>query len=150
MAGVRFTVIGEAQPGGSKSAFVVQPKEGGPPRAVVTDANKKVKPWQSEIKFAAADAFNGRPLMNGPLAVTFKFFRPRPKGHYGSGRNAGVVKLSAPSAPDTRPDVLKLARAVEDACTGILWRDDAQIVAESLSKEWGEPARCEIEVDELP
>lgn len=39
------------------------------------------------------------------------------------------------------PDVLKLARGVEDALTGIVWRDDAQIVNESLSKVVVAPPR---------
>ena len=38
------------------------------------------------------------------------------------------------------PDVLKLARGVEDALTGIVWRDDAQIVNESLNKVVGAAA----------
>ena len=45
--------------------------------------------------------------------------------------------------------MLKLARAVEDALTGIVWRDDAQIVDEQLSKVYGEPARVEVDVAEL-
>lgn len=49
-------------------------------------------------------------------------------------------------APATRPDVLKLARCAEDSLTGIVWRDDAQIVEEHLFKYWGEPARVEIEI----
>jgi Holliday junction resolvase RusA-like endonuclease len=43
-----------------------------------------------------------------------------------------------------KPDVLKLARAVEDALTGILYRDDAQIVTEVLRKRYGDPPRVEI------
>jgi Holliday junction resolvase RusA-like endonuclease len=46
----------------------------------------------------------------------------------------------------TRPDVLKLARAAEDALTGIVWRDDSQIVHETLAKVYGEPERLEVAV----
>lgn len=45
--------------------------------------------------------------------------------------------------------MLKLARAAEDALTGILWRDDAQICDEVIRKRYGEPARVEIEVRTL-
>jgi predicted short-subunit dehydrogenase-like oxidoreductase (DUF2520 family) len=45
--------------------------------------------------------------------------------------------------------VLKLARGVEDALTGIVWRDDAQIVVEHLEKRYGSPARCEVRVKYL-
>jgi len=35
--------------------------------------------------------------------------------------------------------VLKLARAVEDALTGVIWADDAQIVDEVIRKRYGRP-----------
>jgi Holliday junction resolvase RusA-like endonuclease len=138
---ISFTVLGEAKPAGSKTAFV-NPKTG---KAIVTDASKGAKPWQAEVKAAASEAMKGNEPFVGPLHAHFKFFRARPTSHYGTGRNAGEVKLSAPFAPATRPDVLKLARAVEDALTGIVYRDDAQIIGEWVEKRYGSP-RCEIEV----
>jgi Holliday junction resolvase RusA-like endonuclease len=77
------------------------------------------------------------------------FVLPRPKGHHGTGRNAGVPKASAPQWPTVKPDTTKLLRAVEDACTSILWRDDAQIVIQTACKVYGDPARCEITVRPL-
>lgn len=136
---VEFTVLGNAAPAGSKKAFV-HPKTG---RAIVTDANSKVKPWQSEVRAEAAGARPGPFLLQGPLRVEMRFFRPRPQGHYGA---RGNLLPSAPAMPFTRPDVLKLARGVEDACTDALWRDDAQIVEEFLVKAFGEPARCVVRV----
>lgn len=136
---VCFTVIGSPEPGGSKKAYIVND------RAVVVDANAKVKPWRDQVALASRREYSG-PLLRGPLAVEFTFFQPRPKGHYGTGRNSGTVKDSAPHYPITRPDVLKLARAAEDALTNVLWNDDAQIVEERLLKLYGEPARCEVTV----
>jgi Holliday junction resolvase RusA-like endonuclease len=86
------------------------------------------------------------PPLNGPLLLELTFWTPRPKGHYGSGKNAGQVRGSAPRHPTVKPDLLKLARAVEDALSGIVYRDDAQITTEILQKAYGEPARCEIRV----
>lgn len=136
---IAFTVTGTPEPGGSKKAYVVNE------RAVVVDANPRVKGWRDQVASAALQV---RPadLLRGPLAVEFTFFVPRPKGHYGTGKNAGVVKDSAPRYPAARPDVLKLARGTEDALTDVLWADDALIVEERLMKLYGEPARCEITV----
>ena len=53
-------------------------------------------------------------------------------------------------APTSKPDVLKLARLVEDALTGVLFIDDAQIITELIEKHWGEPARVEVRVSEIP
>lgn len=146
--GLCFTVLGDAQPAGSKRAFT--PK--GWDRPIVVDDNPKTKPWQQQVAGEAMEALAGRaaPLFpEGPLAVEITFFRSRPRGHYGSGGNAGRVRASAPSAPSTRPDVLKLARGVEDAMSSIVYRDDAQIVDERLRKVWGDPARVEIVVRAL-
>jgi Holliday junction resolvase RusA-like endonuclease len=134
---LEFTVYGIAQPAGSKRAFYN--KSAG--RVIVTDDNKRARPWKAEVADAAQAVVDGE-LLAGPLSLELTFVVPRPKGHYG----ANGVLPSAPSHPIVRPDVLKLARGVEDACTGIVWRDDAQIVIETLRKEYGEPARCEVVV----
>lgn len=142
---VEFAVLGTPQPAGSKRAFV-NPKTN---RAIVTDDNRKAKPWQAEIKAAAREALpENFELLRGPVWVTFYFHRERPKSHYGTGRNSWRVKDSAPPFPTTRPDALKLARAVEDALTGIVWADDSQIVVEHLVKVWGSPARVEIKIQD--
>lgn len=144
---LRFVVYGQPRPGGSKKAFV-NPKTG--KAVIVDDSGAAGKSWRQEVATAGRVAVGpDAPLLLGALAVEFTFYRPRPKGHYGSGANAWVLKASAPPAPITRPDALKLARAVEDALTGILWKDDAQIVQETLRKVWGEPERCEITVRAL-
>lgn len=138
-----FRVLGEAKTAGSKKAF----KHPHTDRIIVTDdAGKKGKQWRQDVKFAGRSAIMDRALLTGPLRLEVDFYRVRPAGHFGTGRNAGVLKASAEPYPAKRPDVLKLARAVEDALTGIIWRDDAQIVEESLRKLYGEPAHIMVRV----
>jgi Holliday junction resolvase RusA-like endonuclease len=139
---VQFTVYGKPQPAGSKRAFVVKG------RAVVTDDNAKSKPWKQEVSGTALRAMSdaGVPWMEGPLGLTCVFYLARPKGHYGSGRNAAQVKESAPPFPVVKPDATKLVRGVEDALTGIVWKDDAQVVAQTVLKRYGEPERVEVTV----
>lgn len=138
---LQFTVLGHAAAAGSKRAFK-NPRTG---KVMVTDANRLAKPWKQEVAAVAYDHHHGE-LLTGPLEVTMTFHVPRPRGHYGSGRNHGQVKSSAPAHPAVKPDVLKLARGVEDALTGIVWRDDAQIVSEHIHKRYGTPERVEIEI----
>lgn len=153
---ITFTVHGKPQPAGSKSSFVPINKKTGQPyrsesgRVVVNtvDANKNAKPWQSEVRAAARAVHQGE-LLCGDLAVTMRFYVARPKGHFGTGKNAAVLKASAPARPSVKPDVLKLARAVEDALTNQVYGDDAQIVDEVLSKFYGTPERVEIEIEVL-
>lgn len=141
MTPISFTVYGVAQPAGSKRGFH-NARTG---RTHIVDANARSRPWKAEVASAAADAMTG-PLIDGPLLLELTFWMPRPKGHYRTGKNAGCVRASAPVFPTVKPDVLKLARGVEDALTGIVYRDDAQIVTETLQKVYGEPARVEVRV----
>lgn len=154
---ISFFVPGTPAPAGSKKAFVL--KRGGQytGRAIVTDDCKRSKPWQQEIKHAAAVYFattgaSDGSLIRGPLRVSFTFRMRRPQGHFGSGKNAGVVKDSAPKFPAVKPDVLKLARCVEDALTNVAWVDDAQIVSETLVKEYAapdQPSGVLVEIQEI-
>lgn len=139
---IRIVVIGKPQTAGSKNAFVIP----GTNRASVSDDNKKSRGWKNQVAEKAVDAMAGRELLLGPLEVTMTFFRQRPQGHFGTGKNEQTVKASSPKHPTTKPDVLKQARAAEDALTSIVYRDDAQIVDEHLYKRFGVPERLEIVV----
>lgn len=141
---IEITVHGKAEPGGSKKGFPTKRRNGSLGVSIV-DANPNAKSWKRLVANAARKQYWG-PQLESALSVTFTFYRPRPKGHYGTGRNAGIVKDSAPDYPTTKPDVLKLARVAEDALTGVVYRDDAQIVDEFLRKRYGEPARVEISI----
>lgn len=77
------------------------------------------------IGLCARRAMAGRPPLEGPLELSASFHRCRPK-RKGEAR--------AP-LPDTRkPDVTNLVKLLEDALTGIVFADDAQVVRISASK----------------
>jgi Holliday junction resolvase RusA-like endonuclease len=154
MTTITFTVYGSPQTAGSKQSFVpLHPKtkepyrrEGGGIVVSTVDDNPKGKGWKKTVAKAAKEVFRG-PLLEGPLIATFRFYRPRPKNHLGK---LGLTKAGRESlAPDTRPDVLKLARAAEDALIDVVYPDDSQIVEEHLFKHWGEPARLEVEIKQM-
>jgi Holliday junction resolvase RusA-like endonuclease len=143
---ITFTVFGNSQPAGSKRAFAL--RKGGvlTGRVAVSDANPKSRDWKEQVASAAREAYRGE-LLTGPLQVILRFYRVRPNGHFGT---KGLNKKGKESiAPTSKPDVLKLARGVEDALSNVIYRDDAQIVDERIQKYWGEPARCEITIETL-
>jgi Holliday junction resolvase RusA-like endonuclease len=155
---ITFTVRGIPAPQGSKRAF--RNKHSG--RIQQVESSKRVAPWRSDVRDAAdhaidawTDAGNGQhvlwELLTGPVAIELAFRWPRPKGHFGTGRNAGVLKTSAPSWPAGPPDVDKLARAVLDALTGLVFADDAQVVDLGLRKRYadGEPPGVTVTVHDL-
>lgn len=125
-----FFVPGTAKPAGSKTAFINK-KTG---KAIITDASgAKGKSWRQDVK---TFAWEHRPkeILTGAIGFQVVILVERPKSHYGTGRNSSRIKDDAPKHPIGKPDVLKLARAIEDALTGIIWKDDAQIVDETLRK----------------
>ncbi len=75
-------------------------------------------------------------------------FFDRPSGHFGTGRNAGVLKESA---RDLRPglgknggDLDNLVKLVKDALNSVAFRDDSQIA------EYGEVAKVYCDPGERP
>jgi Holliday junction resolvase RusA-like endonuclease len=132
MASVSFVVHGTAAPAGSKRGFY-NPKA---KRVIITDDSARSRPWKAQIVDAAVQAMTGQDMLDGPILLELVFWVTRPKSHYGTGRNTDKVKPGAPWAPTVKPDLLKLARAVEDALTGIVYRDDAQIITETLQKAY--------------
>jgi crossover junction endodeoxyribonuclease RusA len=111
-----FTVYGVASTMGSKRAFIPR----GWTRPVITDSNRNLKSWQSLVADAASRAIGERPdwqILDGPVRLTLAFFLPRPK--------------SLPKkvlAHTKAPDCSKLVRSTEDAMSGIVYRDDSQVI----------------------
>lgn len=84
-----------------------------------------------------------------PLQVDLGFYMPRPKGHYGTGKNANRLKPTAPLLHTSRPDIDNLRKLVMDAMTGVFWRDDALVCKGTTVKEYSDRPRTEIRVKKL-
>lgn len=131
-----ITIIGIPAPQGSKTPWG-------------SEANPNTKPWRANVAAEAAlhrDQITGDSLAAGPLKIIVAFYFPRPKSHYRTGKHAGELKDTAPTYCATKPDLDKLQRAIGDALTGVLIRDDSQIVKWDATKLYGEPARCELRI----
>lgn len=99
--------------------------------------------WLWEAKGQVDQCFEG------PLYVICHFYMPRPKGHYGTGKNTGKVKANAPSWHIKKPDTDNLIKWCLDCLNGIAWKDDCQIVSISGQKEYSELPRTEIVIKAL-
>jgi crossover junction endodeoxyribonuclease RusA len=140
---IQFFVAGTPKPAGSKRAFYIKK----PGRAIITDACAKSKDWKSDVRSEAQKAYSGE-LWCCPISLTLHFFVVRPKSHFRSGINSEKIKESAPRLPVTKPDVDKLSRAVMDALTGVVWRDDSLVVSKFASKRYHANPGVEIRIDE--
>lgn len=137
----------DGMPGPDDGAYV--PFECGCPIMVNTlDDNPKLGAWRDQVAWTARMAYKGE-LLDCLLVVSLEFFKPRPKAHYGTGKNERVLKNTAPAAPGVIPDAGKLARAVEDALTNVVWTDDARIISSFHSKRYidrWEPEHVKISI----
>ena len=72
-----------------------------------------------------------------PLRCDLTFYLQRPAGHYGSGKNAGLIRASAPTRPTGKPDRDNLDKAVCDAITAAgVWHDDSQVTDGRIRKRY--------------
>lgn len=123
-----FRVVGIPAPQGSK-------RHVGKGRMV--ENSKKVGPWRESVKAAALTAIANADVgmvwskfpLKGPLRIRIEFLLSRPKGHFGTGKNADQLKQAAPRFPASTPDIDKLVRCTFDALTEAgIWLDDSQVV----------------------
>jgi Holliday junction resolvase RusA-like endonuclease len=140
-------VPGQPVPQGSKTAFVNK-KTG---RPVVVDKDVRLPQWRMKITAHAidrqAEIMHTHPHLyahlpfSGPIGIRVDFIMPRPKGHYGTGKNADTLKPSAPKYPASMPEADKLLRAVFDAITDAqVWKDDGQVVWCQVAKHYEGPS----------
>ena len=123
---IRTFVVGTPAPQGSK-------RHVGGGRLIESSA--KVKPWREAV--AAELAGHAGAFPDVPVHLDATFVLRRPKGHWGTGRNAGQLRATAPMLPGTKPDLDKLLRALCDAIAmaGVV-RGDQQITTITAAKRY--------------
>ena len=138
-AEVRFTCYCKPEPQGSSRGFIVN-RANGKQGVAITSANTKLKPFRYCVTQSAIDAVtrNGKTLLeqfapeSRPVSLEIACYFQKPK----SAKKRQHVTV--------KPDADKLARAVLDALTGILYADDSQVVELLVRKLYGSPERVEV------
>lgn len=116
---IRFSVVGIPQPQGSTKGFV----QNG--RAIITSANKGLKPWRQDVAAAALEYAPPEPL-EGPVLVMLDFYMPCPKS----------LPKRRRVEPTKKPDLDKLIRGILDALTFIAFKDDSQVISIFAEKHY--------------
>jgi Holliday junction resolvase RusA-like endonuclease len=122
------------------------------PKVVIWDTTgARGKKWRQIVEANAKSLFGeNREKLDCGVAVEYRFIRRRVKSHFGTGRNAAVLKDSAPAFPTTIPDLTKLVRLVEDAITGIVWVDDGRVVRQLNAEDFGPDPGVEFTIWRMP
>ena len=127
---IRIFVPGIARGSGSHTSY----------QGRITHAGKYTKQWMDAVTWMVSKEVARMCLWLGPAKLTLTFYRDRPKGHFKTKKGAltSEIKDSAPIYPTTRPDLTKLVRAVEDALTGVIWKDDSQVIEQANFKRYAD------------
>ena len=112
-------VRGIPVPQGSMKAFVVKG------RAIVTSDQKKLQPWRNQVAMEASAVYH-KPITDKPIAIVLEFKMPCPKS----------LPKTQWRLPAKRPDLDKMIRSILDALTGIVFKDDSQVVTITAMKRY--------------
>ena len=141
-----FTVYGKAAPY-SVPAQVRHSAEGKAFAHHYPSANHES--WKNSV---AGQSLEHKPdaLWHGAVALSLEFVRVPPKSNAKHPDRCRDPKRRAKAVdPISNPDLLKLARVVEDALTKIFWHDDSQVIQHTFSKRWGEAECVNVRVEFL-
>ncbi len=146
MIEVAFNVEGNPRPKGNHRAKL----RGGRPK--IYDSTKGLTAWEKAIKVQAATVAPPSPI-EGPVVLSAAFRCSRFKV-IGVKVKARRIQLRGawPTALGIG-DLDKLIRAVGDALTGSIYKDDSQVVQVVASKSWAEPGEApgvSVVVREIP
>lgn len=133
------TIPGHPAPKGSLKCVGARGKV----RHALVEDNAASQPWRDKIAGLFRTRVRSIAERRQPCGVEVTFTIDRGPSHYGTGRNAGTLKASAPRRPTAKGeggDVDKLARllldALEDAGT---LPNDAQVVELTARKAYATP-----------
>lgn len=105
---------------------------------------------QWEIKQRLQQGFE---LTKEPLILAVDAYFPRPKSHYGTGKNERILKPSAPKFHTHKPDHDNVIKFYLDCMNKLVYLDDTQVVGfDQCGKRWidkDEPGRVVIKLREL-
>lgn len=142
MRELEFTVRGLPIAQGSPKAFVANGRAIIASEASRSTHGKSTSPlaaWRHAIATEARTAIGDAATWLCPVTVHVKFVFPRPASHYlpvNARRATRELRLDAPRFVTKAPDLDKLVRALGDALTNVVIRDDAQIAGLMAWKEF--------------
>lgn len=97
--------------------------------------SKKYKEFIAEsVKASARSQLFSDAVSSDAVSMVLAFRMPRPKSHYGTGKNKHTLKVKAPFWHTGKPDLDNLVKSVKDALEGVCYQNDSQVCVEKSKK----------------
>ena len=109
---------------------------------------EKSRNYKAFVKCIAMDAMNtnnGLQPLETPVNVNIKAFIGIPAS---KSKKFKAAALSGVERPTKKPDCDNIAKIILDALTGIIYKDDKQIVSLLVEKYYAENPRVEVTIHE--
>ena len=95
---------------------------------------QKTRDYEARVAAEARKVMGGRKPLQGPLSVEIEAYMPIPASWSRGREYEAALQIIEPTS---RPDLTNIAKAVEDALNGVVWKDDSQITELGLVKKYG-------------
>lgn len=117
-------------------------------RGVVAYEKKEMKIWRAECSRLIKEAFDSEELIECPLKIDAAFYIQPP--NYISSKKKLKEKLEAEEIfCSKKPDIDNYLKALLDSMTGIVFKDDGQVVECRARKLYSLRPRIEFEIIEV-
>jgi Holliday junction resolvase RusA-like endonuclease len=117
--------------------------------------NGEVKTYDPNIddkrmfQWMAISKFNPKKPLTLPIYIDVTFCFKRPKSHYSTGKNSGMLKENVPDFHDKKPDLDNLIKFVKDSLNKIYWKDDSLIIGIRSVKIYGDKPYTKLIVHQV-
>jgi Holliday junction resolvase RusA-like endonuclease len=93
---------------------------------------KKTANYESLVAYAAQEAMAGRPMLEGPLELSFEARFTIPKSWT---KKRLAAQAECPEFVTKKPDLDNLEKALGDGMNGVVFADDSQIAQNGLCRK---------------
>ena len=113
---------------------------------VTTYTPEKTANYETTVKIFASAAMVGHAPINRPVCMMVNIYMQIPASWSKRKQflaNCGMV------AATKKPDADNILKILKDACNGIVWVDDAQVIEIHLYKRYSDTPRAEVVIEEF-
>jgi len=102
--------------------------------------------YEGMVKVLAYNAMEHREVLTGPIDMRVTVYLAPPKSW---SKRRHDLALDDCIIPTKKPDLSNVAKSIEDAMNGVVYRDDSQITQLTVSKWYSDEERVEVWVQEV-